>query len=256
MGAGGLPHDGAPRNRSLNQVGVVAALEAEARTLGPAVRRHDGLSSLRGGALLAVGGMGAAHAVMAARRLVDAGAAALMSFGFAGGLDPSLSAGSVVLPREVISSDGARFLTSAAWCGELRLAILGRRPVADGKLLTASHPIDRVEDKARAFRETGAVAVDMESLGIAEVAAVHSLPFAVIRVIVDTAIDVLPRAVMAASLGGRLSMRRLVGGLAVAPLDLLPLIRLAQRYRAATRSLTAVARADLPAPFAAGARVA
>ena len=256
MGAGGLPHDDAPRNRSLNQVGVVAALESEARTLGPAVRRHDGLSSLRGGALLAVGGMGRAHAVMAARRLVDAGAAALMSFGFAGGLDPSLSAGSVVLPCEVISNDGARFLTSAGWCGELRLAILGRRPVANGTLLTASQPIDRVEDKARAFRETGAVAVDMESLGIAEVAAVHSLPFAVIRVIVDTAIDVLPRAVMAASLGGRLSMRRLVGGLAAAPLDLLPLIRLAQRYRAATRSLTAVARADLPAPFAAGARVA
>lgn len=256
MGAGGLPLDDAPRNRSLNQVGVVAALESEARTLGPGVRRHDGLSSLRGGALLAVGGMGGAYAVMAARRLVDAGAAALMSFGFAGGLDPSLSAGSVVLPCEVISSDGARFLTSAGWCGELRLAILGRRPVTDGKLLTVSQPIDRVEDKTRAFRETGAVAVDMESGGIAEVAAAHSLPFAVIRVIVDTAIDVLPPAVMAASLGGRLSMRRLLGGLAAAPLDLLPLIRLAQRYRAATRSLTAVAQADLPAPFAAGARVA
>jgi hypothetical protein len=75
-------------------------------------------------------------------------------------------------------------------------------------------------------------------------------------VIVDTARDVLPRAVMAASLGGHVSMRRLVGGLAAAPRDLLPLIRLAQRYRAATRSLTAVGRADLPAPFAAGARVA
>jgi adenosylhomocysteine nucleosidase len=256
MGAGGLPHADALRNRSLNGVGVVAALEAEARTLGPAARRRDGLVSLRGGALLAVGGMGGARAATAARKLVDAGAAALMSFGFAGGLDPSLRAGSVVLPGEVISSDGARFLTSAGWCGELRLAILGRRPVADGKLLTASQPIDRVEDKARAFRETGAVAVDMESWSIAEVAAVHSLPFAVIRVIVDTAIDVLPRAVMAASLGGRLSMRRLVGGLAAAPLDLLPLIRLAQRYRAATRSLTAIARTDLPAPFAAGARVA
>ena len=256
MGAGGLPHPDAPRNRSLNGVGVVAALEAEARTLGPAAPRRDGLSCLRGGALLAVGGMGGVRAAIAARRLVDAGAAALMSFGFAGGLDPSLSAGSVVLPGEVISIDGTRFSTSAGWCAELRLAILGRRPVIAGKLLTASQPIDRIEDKAQAFRETGAVAVDMESLGIAEVAAGHSLPFAVIRVIVDTAMDVLPRAVMAASLGGQLSMRRLVGGLAAAPLDLLPLIRLAQRYRAATRSLTAVARADLPAPFAAGARVA
>ena len=255
MGAGGLPHADAPRNRSLNRVGIVAALAAEARTLGPAARRHDGLLSLRSGALLAVGGMGGARAAMAARTLADAGAAALMSFGFAGGLDPSLSAGSVVLPDEVISIDGARFLTSPAWCAELRLAILGR-PVAGGKLLAASQPIDRIEDKAQAFRETGAVAVDMESLGIAEVAAGHRLPFAVIRVIVDTARDVLPRAVMAASLGGQVSMRRLVGGLAAAPLELLPLIRLAQRYRAATRSLTAVARADWPAPFAAGARVA
>ena len=239
----------------MNQVGVVAALAAEARTWGPATRRQDGLCSLRGGALLAVGGMGGARAATAARRLVDAGASALMSFGFAGGLDPALSAGSVVLPGEVISSDGARFPTSAAWCAELRLAILGR-PLADGKLLTVSQPIDRIEDKVRAFRETGAVAVDMESSSVAEVAAVHDLPFAVIRVIVDTAGDVLPRAVMAASLGGQVSVRRLVGGLAAAPLELLALIRLAQRYRAATRSLTAVARADLPAPFAAGARSA
>jgi adenosylhomocysteine nucleosidase len=237
-------------------VGVVAALEAEARTLGRAVRRYDGLSSLRDGALLAVSGMGAAPAAVAARNLIDAGAAALMSFGFAGGLDPHLSAGSVVLPDEIISGDGARFLTAAGWCGQLRLSILGRRPVVAGKLLTVSQPIDQIADKARAFRDTGAVAVDMESLGVAEVAAVHGLPFAAIRVIVDTAADVLPPAVMAASLGGRLSMRRLAGGLAAAPLDVLALIRLAQRYRAATRSLTAVARADLPAPFAAGARVA
>ena len=139
MGTGGLPHPDAPRNRSLNGVGVVAALEAEARTLGPAAPRRDGLSSLRGGALLAVGGMGGVRAAIAARRLVDAGAAALMSFGFAGGLDPSLSAGSVVLPGEVISIDGVRFSTSAGWCAELRLAILGRRPVIAGKLLTKRH---------------------------------------------------------------------------------------------------------------------
>src|SRR6266403_1699369 len=95
LGAGGVPHTDASRNRSLNGVGVVAALDAEARTLGPAVRRDDGLFFLSDGALLAVSGMGAALAAIAARNLIDAGAAALISFGLAGGLDPLLSAGTV-----------------------------------------------------------------------------------------------------------------------------------------------------------------
>jgi adenosylhomocysteine nucleosidase len=240
----------------LNGVGVVAALEAEARTLGPAVRRRDGLSSLAQGALLAVGGMGGAAAATAARGLVDAGAAALMSFGLAGGLDPGLTSGSVVMPGEVISSDGARFLTSDAWRRQLQLSIAGLGPVACGTLLTVSQPIGRIADKARAFRETGAVAADMESWAVAQVAALHGLPFVAVRVIVDSAQDVLPPAVTAASREGRLNMRRLIGGLAAAPLDLLALMRLAQRYRIATRMLAALARADLLAPLGAGAHAA
>jgi adenosylhomocysteine nucleosidase len=227
----------------LNAVGVVAALEAEARTLGAAVRRRDGLSSLGDGALLAVSGMGGARAAIAARSLIDAGASGLMSFGMAGGLDPALSAGTVVLPSEVISRDGARFLTSAGWREQLRAAIAAHRPVRSGLLLTSSQPIDSVADKAAAFRETGAIAVDMESLGVAEVAAAHQLPFIAVRVIVDTAADALPRAVAAASRAGQISIRRLIGVVALAPLDLVAMIRLAQRYRAATRSLAAVASA-------------
>jgi adenosylhomocysteine nucleosidase len=224
-------------------MGVVAALEAEARTLGTAVRRRDGLSSLGDGALLAVSGIGGALAAIAARRLIDAGAMSLMSFGLAGGLDPSLNAGTVVLPREVISRDGSRFLTSTDWREQLSAAIGGQRAVTSGILLSSSVPIDAVADKAAAFRDTGAVAVDMESLAIAHVAAAHDLPFIAVRVIVDTAADVLPRAVVAASRAGHLNLRRLLGGLAMAPLDLVPLIRLARRYRAATRSLAAVAGA-------------
>jgi adenosylhomocysteine nucleosidase len=224
-------------------VGVVAALESEARTLGVAVRRRDGLSSLGDGALLAVSGMGGARAAIAARSLIEAGALALMSFGLAGGLDPTLSAGTVVLPSEVISRGGARFSTSTDWREQLSAAIAKQRPVAAGTLLSSAAAIGTVADKAAAFRETGAVAVDLESLAVAEVSAAHNLPFIAVRVIVDTAADVLPRAVMAASRGGQVNFRRLIGGLAVAPLDVIALIRLARAYRAATRSLAAVAGA-------------
>jgi len=229
----------------LNGVGVVAALDAEARTLGPAVRRDDGLFFLSDGALLAVSGMGAALAAIAARNLIDAGAAALISFGLAGGLDPLLSAGTVVLPSEVISRDGTRFLTSRVWREQLSAAVAKQRPVDAGALLTNSQPIGAVAEKAAAFRETGAVACDMESFHVAEVSAAHNLPFIAVRVIVDSAEDVLPRAVVAASRDGQVNMRRLIGGLAAAPLDLIALIRLARAYRAATRSLTAVAGARI-----------
>jgi adenosylhomocysteine nucleosidase len=222
-------------------LGVVAALEAEARALGPASRRPDGLASLGDGALLAVSGMGGDLAAPAARRLIEAGVSALLSFGLAGGLDPALRAGSVVLPSEVISRDGIRMQTFPEWRRRLSRTIAELEPVA-GALLSSAAPIATVEDKALLFRETGAVAVDMESLAIAQVAAAHDLPFMAVRVIVDGAADALPRAVVAAGRGGQLSILRLIGGLAAAPQDLAGLIRLSRRYRAATRALAAVAR--------------
>lgn len=240
----------------MNQVGVVAALAAEARTLGPAARRPDGLSALGEGALLAVGGMGSALAAIAAAKLVDAGVMRLVSFGLAGGLDPTLSAGTVVLPSAVVSREGARFVTSRPWREQLGAAIAAQTPPAAGELLTSATPIDAVADKAAAFRETGAVAVDMESLAIAAVADTHGLPFIAVRVIVDTAADALPRAVAAASRTGQVSIGRLAGGLALAPGELFAVIRLAKRYRAAMRSLAAVARAGLLTPVVAGTRVA
>ncbi len=62
-------------------------------------------------------------------------------------------------------------------------------------------------------RSTAAIAVDRESLGIAQVASAHALPFIAIRVIVDSAADNLPRAVAAAAeqIGGHLNIWRLLG---------------------------------------------
>jgi adenosylhomocysteine nucleosidase len=213
----------------LNETGVVAALAAEARTLG--VPR---------GILVGVSGIGCAGAESTARALIDAGAGALVSFGMAGGLDPKLNAGAICVPGEVISADGARFLTAQAWAKRVSASVLGS--VAGGKLLTSVHAIASVEDKARFFLETGAALVDMESLGVARIAALAGVPFIAVRVIVDTATDVLPAAVAAATRDGQVRIGRLIRALARSPAELGAIFRLAQRYRAATRSLAAVAR--------------
>ena len=236
---------------ALNVVGIVCALASEARHLGPTVRLADPLGSLPDGTLVAITGMGSAAASSGARALIEAGATALASWGMAGGLDPNLSAGAILLPSEVVGPDGRVIDTEPGWRNRLSRAVAAHTPVSSGRLLTTPRAVGSVADKAELFRSTGAAAVDMESAAIGEVANQHQLPFIAVRVVVDSAADVLPRAVTAAADNeGHLQTWRLIGALALAPNELAPLIRLARRYRAANRSLAAIARMGSLAPSA------
>lgn len=188
--------------------------------------------------------MGAAAAAAGARLLIDAGATALASFGLAGGLDASLPPGTICLPREIEGEDGSSVATSTRWRQRVELELGARHAVAVGKLLSTNRAIAGIDEKAALHRATGAIAVDMESLGVAQVASSLGLPFIAIRVIVDSAADNLPRAVAAAAdEAGHLNIWRLLGALARAPAELGPLLRLGRRYRVASRSLAAVAGA-------------
>ena len=198
------------------------------------------LALLGEGSLLALSGIGRAAAAAAAQALIDAGVSALMTFGMAGGLDPALKPGSVVIPCELLASDGARYVANPAWREQVAAAVSPLRAVTEGNLLTSTHAIETPADKAAAFRATGAAAVDMESATVAAIAAQHNLPFIAVRVIVDTAADMLPRAVVAASKAGRVRLARLIGGLILAPREIGSLVRLAQRYRIAMRSLRVI----------------
>jgi adenosylhomocysteine nucleosidase len=234
----------------LSTAGVVAALDMEARSLGSRTRRRDGLFEVGDGTLVAVSGMGRTAAVGAAGALIDAGATALVSWGLAGGLDPRLQAGTICLASMVVSRDGARFATDVHWREILAAAISHHLRVVSGTLLTSAVAIEDVAAKAAAFAETGAVAVDMESAGVAQIAASKRLPFVAVRAIVDTAGDTLPRAVMAAGTEGRVRLARLLFGIVRSPQEIAPVMRLALRYRAATRALGAVARTGALAPLA------
>lgn len=230
----------------MKPIGIVSALAAEARTLGPAARHSAELRRLADGALLAVSGIGEGAAAAAARRLVLAGAGGLASFGMAGGLDPTLICGAVLLPEEVAAYDGAdpraATATSPEWRQRLRAALPASCIACGGSLLSSGRPIGRIDAKAAAWRNSRAAAVDMESAAIAQVAGQAGLPFIALRVIVDTAADELPAAVIAASSGGPLRIGTLIAGVLRAPGDVGALIRLSARYRIASRVLAAVVR--------------
>jgi adenosylhomocysteine nucleosidase len=207
----------------LSVTGVVAALAFEARCFG---KPSDGC-------LIRLSGIGADNAARAAHALVAAGAGALLSWGVAGALDPDLASGTAVLPTEVLRQ-GRRFATSRLWRERLRSALQGHVRVVAGALLTSDVAVAAVALKASLFRDTQAVAVDMESAAVAEVAADHGLPFVALRVILDTARDSLPESVLRDFAP---AARPPLWSLLCAPADWGRLLRLAAQYRLARRAL-------------------
>ena len=131
--------------------------------------------------------------------LDPSGIDAVVSFGLAGALDPMLSVGAVLLPTEILA-DGARYAVSTELTAALRAAA-GRHGIpfaSQGAMAGMDEPAASVAAKAALRARTGAVAVDMESHVAAAWAARHALPFAVLRVISDTADRAIPAAAVAA----------------------------------------------------------
>lgn len=228
-----------------SKVGIVAALAAEARALGAARRAAVGMRSLADGSLVAVSGMGVEAAARSAHSLIEAGCGALASCGLAGGLDPQLRAGTIVVPQTLLFDGAPALNVAAAWrerlvhtsSEPLRTAMVG------GRLLTSVRPRVSIAEKQDALRRTGAVAVDTESYAVAKIAAASDLPFLAVRVIVDTANDEVPSTLAeVASAQGRIDIGRLILAVVSDPASIAPLLRLSRRYGAARNSLRAVAR--------------
>jgi len=188
------------------------AFEA-ALAAGPGVTAVCGPGSVRLGQTLA-------------ERLRETGTewAGILSFGCAGGLDPSLAPGTCVLATGVQTADG--FLCAdAAWLRGLARRLPG---AVAGELAGIDAPLLSPADKAELWRASGACAVDMESHAAARIASRHGLPFAACRVVLDPAWRSVPPCALA-GLGsdGRQAFYPLLRALARRPRELGPLCVLA-----------------------------
>jgi hopanoid-associated phosphorylase len=162
----------------------------------------------------------------------------VISFGVAGGLDPNLHSGDVVIATEVIAGDvrwlaGTEF--SASLLGD---ADLGDKRVIRGGLVGVEKVISARAGKEALRSATGASACDMESHIAAEYAEKVGLPFAAIRVISDPATRALPAIATAAiKPDGNIDLGKVLRGLARNPSTLSALVSTGRDFNRALRSL-------------------
>lgn len=258
-------------------LGIIAGMEAEAAALGE--WREDSRIAV------AISAGRPNRATAETERLVERGASVLISWGIAGGLDPGLSPGDLLVADGVIEPGGRPFAFDEeliAICREALREIpeprIGRQarphtnqgdegtsmistPDADAFrppleptslanlcLLAGSEiVVCRPAAKAALHQRNAAAAVDMETHRVAAVARKAGLPVIAIRAVSDPASRSLPALVAhALDEDGRPSIRTVLRGLAARPFDLPALIRAGRDSSKALGALSIAATLIIP----------
>lgn len=237
-------------------LGIIAALPAEAHSLGVSEIPAGQIIRVNERVLLIRCGIGRGRAEWAARELIGAGAKALLSWGTAAAISRELAHGDLVLPDEVLACQGHRFSTDRRWHHRLAEILFSQGGHRGGTLAETDSVLKDADDKLRLRNLSGALVADMESAAIAEVCHGAGIPFLVVRAVSDTSTTRIPDCALAAvDKNGDVSVARCLGKLVWAPGDLPALLRLARGFRSACAALSDLARLagpdfQMPAPGA------
>lgn len=162
----------------------------------------------------------------------------IISFGVAGGLDPALRPGDIVIATEVVAAD-SRWTTAEFFTADMIDLVAGSgRRVVRGILAGAEEVVLNPTDKAALRAITNAVGVDMESHIAAGYAASAGLPFTAVRVISDPASRALPEiAANALKPDGNIDIWKVLRGIARKPSAIPDLMRTSRDFNQAIAAL-------------------
>ena len=212
---------------------------------------------------IAISGARTARAVEVAQKLISTGAESLVSIGLAGGLDPRLGPGSVIVADRVLAwhqalpseQDSSTVHEPAHVEGGLKadpdltsqlLGVLGD-DTWHGMIVGVDQAVRLPAEKLGLFTQTTALACDMESHAVAATARDAGVPFVVLRIVSDPSSRYIPEAALAGiTPAGGVSIGRVLGGLAVRPWEIVGLLSLASDARTAFAVLRRVARLSAP----------
>jgi nucleoside phosphorylase len=163
----------------------------------------------------------------------------VVSAGFCGALIENFSVGDLLHADEVIDSMAHSLpLDGSRAAGFMRAVRIGMNPAARcGRLLSVAKPVVSSADRQALHRETGALAVDMETATAARCCAEAGIPFASLRAVSDAVDSPISPELSAAFSGEHVSLRRLALAVLRRPSLLVELARLARQSRVASEAL-------------------
>ena len=222
-------------------IGIIVALAEELSTLTSKKISKGKCEYISKNIIVIYSGTGRDNAAKSAKILIENGATALISWGCAGALGLDLKAGDLLFPEKVITANGQTLKITENWLAHIKknLPIIHRSVV----LVESLTPIATSEGKQKLHQQTQAIAVDMESAAIIEIAQKFSVKSLVIRTIVDPVSLNLPPAVNhSLNTEGEVILSKLLTHLLIHPQQLPSLIKLGLNFRAAKNKLKAVAK--------------
>ena len=187
---------------------------------------------------LCLSGIGHKSSFDATKKLIKLNVDALISWGIAGATCDLVTTGDLILAKTIIK-DGKSYNTSDEWCKKIIYhfkdsphRILNKDIVSTGEICATS------VEKMRLFKKTKALAIDMESAAMAELAIENNLDFIVIRAIADSEVLNIPDAVIKnIDNYGRIKIIRLIRSCMLNPSQINQIVLLAKSYKKSLKSL-------------------
>lgn len=181
-------------------VGVVFALALEAgafedRLAGKIAVRSSQFTALQGGLngrgiVVVHGGVGQVNAGAATTALILGHKPDwIISAGLAGGLHSNVKRGDIIIPDCIVGEDGRRLEIDVSFSPQQKAAM---PDLHVGPLLTIDRVAFKAAEKHQLGKKYSALAVDMETLAIAEICRREKQRFLCVRIVSDAADEELP----------------------------------------------------------------
>jgi adenosylhomocysteine nucleosidase len=223
--------------------GIVVALPEELSTLTSTKIDKGCCVFISDTIVLVYSGAGANNAQSASELLIAQGATRLISWGCAAALSETLKPGDLVLADTLIDTEGARIDIAPDWHDFAKNLLSTSLKIHTGSLAESNCIVANSQDKKQLHDQTGAAALDMETIAIAKVAGQHKLPFLAIRAIADPVGMDLPKAINHSfNDEGDIMLGKLLLFIALHPAELPGLIKLGMHFHAAKNTLKSVAK--------------
>lgn len=136
-------------------------------------------------------GTGFARTRDATHALIDAHTPPwILSVGFSGALRREMKVGDIVMAQAIVDTHGHELDI------DLRMAADPAKGLYVGKIVTADHIVRTIKEKEALAERTGGLAVDLESLAVAQICRDRKVKFMAVRVISDDMSADLPPEVL------------------------------------------------------------